>query len=32
MMSEPQIGIEPMTARLRIGCSTAELLWQKSTA
>ena len=24
---EPQIGIEPMTARLRIGCSTTELLW-----
>ena len=26
--SEPQIGIEPMTARLRIGCSTTELLWR----
>ena len=25
---EPQIGIEPMTARLRIGCSTTELLWR----
>src|SRR6185312_13330371 len=24
---EPQIGIEPMTARLRIECSTTELLW-----
>lgn len=30
--SEPQIGIEPMTARLRIGCSTAELLWRTSPA
>ena len=25
---EPQIGIEPMTARLRIECSTTELLWR----
>ncbi len=28
MPQEPQIGIEPMTARLRIGCSTTELLWR----
>ena len=28
LSKEPQIGIEPMTARLRIGCSTTELLWQ----
>lgn len=27
LRQEPQIGIEPMTARLRIGCSTTELLW-----
>jgi hypothetical protein len=26
-IQEPQIGIEPMTARLRIECSTTELLW-----
>src|SRR6186997_2271110 len=26
--SEPQVGIEPTTARLRIECSTPELLWQ----
>ena len=26
---EPQVGIEPTTARLRIECSTTELLWQK---
>jgi hypothetical protein len=25
---EPQKGIEPLTARLRIECSTTELLWQ----
>ena len=25
---EPQIGIEPTTARLRIECSTTELLWR----
>ena len=25
---EPQIGIEPLTARLRIECSTTELLWR----
>src|SRR5437763_505450 len=25
---EPQVGIEPTTARLRIECSTAELLWR----
>src|SRR6185437_9341268 len=25
--SEPQVGIEPTTARLRIECSTPELLW-----
>jgi hypothetical protein len=25
---EPQVGIEPTTARLRIECSTPELLWQ----
>ncbi len=24
---EPQVGIEPTTARLRIECSTTELLW-----
>ena len=28
IIPEPQIGIEPMTARLRIGCSTTELLWR----
>jgi hypothetical protein len=27
-VSEPQVGIEPTTARLRIECSTPELLWQ----
>ena len=26
--AEPQVGIEPTTARLRIECSTPELLWQ----
>jgi hypothetical protein len=26
---EPQVGIEPTTARLRIECSTTELLWRK---
>ena len=26
--SEPQVGIEPTTARLRIECSTTELLWR----
>ena len=26
--TEPQVGIEPTTARLRIECSTPELLWQ----
>jgi hypothetical protein len=26
-VSEPQVGIEPTTARLRIECSTPELLW-----
>ena len=25
---EPLVGLEPTTARLRIGCSTAELQWQ----
>ena len=25
---EPQVGIEPTTARLRIECSTTELLWR----
>ena len=29
-VKEPQIGIEPMTARLRIECSTTELLWRDS--
>ena len=29
---EPQTRIELVTARLRIGCSTAELLWRTSTA
>ena len=28
---EPQKGIEPLTARLRIECSTTELLWQFPT-
>ena len=28
---EPQKGIEPLTARLRIECSTTELLWQMPT-
>ena len=27
---EPQVGIEPTTARLRIECSTPELLWQRT--
>src|SRR2546423_2327324 len=27
-LSEPQVRIELTTARLRIGCSTPELLWQ----
>src|SRR5690349_13902934 len=27
LLSEPQVGIEPTTARLRIECSTPELLW-----
>ena len=27
---EPAVGIEPTTARLRIGCSTTELRWQKT--
>ena len=26
-LTEPQVGIEPTTARLRIECSTTELLW-----
>jgi hypothetical protein len=29
-LNEPQVGIEPTTARLRIECSTTELLWQRS--
>ena len=28
--SEPQVGIEPTTARLRIECSTTELLWRRA--
>src|ERR1041385_1163721 len=28
--SEPAVGIEPTTARLRIECSTTELRWQSS--
>ena len=28
---EPQVGIEPTTARLRIECSTPELLWQRTS-
>src|SRR5215217_4044965 len=28
MNSEPAVGIEPTTARLRIGCSTTELRWR----
>src|SRR6185437_9874783 len=28
LLPEPQVGIEPTTARLRIECSTPELLWQ----
>ena len=28
LISEPQVGIEPTTARLRIECSTPELLWR----
>ena len=27
-LQEPQVGIEPTTARLRIECSTTELLWR----
>ena len=27
-ISEPAVGIEPTTARLRIGCSTTELRWR----
>lgn len=27
-IEEPQVGIEPTTARLRIECSTTELLWR----
>src|SRR5688500_9286048 len=27
-LEEPQVGIEPTTARLRIECSTTELLWR----
>ena len=27
--TEPQVGIEPTTARLRIECSTPELLWRQ---
>src|SRR6476660_2815102 len=27
--TEPQVGIEPTTARLRIECSTPELLWRR---
>src|SRR6476619_7931315 len=30
--SEPQVGFEPTTARLRIECSTPELLWPINTA
>src|SRR5262249_41013716 len=29
LRSEPQVGIEPTTARLRIECSTPELLWRR---
>ena len=28
LKTEPQVGIEPTTARLRIECSTPELLWR----
>ena len=28
--TEPAVGIEPTTARLRIGCSTTELLWRET--
>ncbi len=28
LTTEPQVGIEPTTARLRIECSTPELLWR----
>ncbi len=28
ILSEPAVGIEPTTARLRIGCSTTELRWR----
>ena len=28
LVSEPAVGIEPTTARLRIGCSTTELRWR----
>src|SRR4051812_25084654 len=31
-MREPQVGIEPTTARLRIECSTPELLWRDARA
>src|SRR6058998_96830 len=30
--SEPAVGIEPTTARLRIECSTTELRWRLATA
>ena len=30
LASEPAVGIEPTTARLRIECSTTELLWRPS--
>src|SRR5688572_13685020 len=30
--AEPAIGIEPMTARLRIECSTTELRWRATPA
>ena len=32
LSKEPQVGIEPTTARLRIECSTTELRWQASHA
>ena len=31
-VQEPQVGIEPTTARLRIECSTTELLWRRTTS
>ncbi len=32
LLREPQVGIEPTTARLRIECSTPELLWHSAAA